>query len=205
MTQPEYLTILVSIIVGLGVADLAKSVRDLLHPERSVQWHWLPLVWAVAAVLMVVAAWWTFFRILQAEIWSSPWAFLLVFVTTLNLYFLCAFALPDLDGPPDADSSERLELEVFYFSPSHRRAFFGFVIAFLLSWELIVRVWSVTAGGQPYGHAIENMVVNGLLFWTPYGIMIFTDRKWMHVLFTGLGVLSLIWLVVGVESMMGGG
>jgi hypothetical protein len=79
------------------------------------------------------------------------------------------------------------------------------VIAFLLSWELIVRVWSVTAGGQLYGHAIENMVVNGLLFWTPYGIMIFTDRKWVHVLFTGLCVLSLIWLVVGVESMMGGG
>jgi hypothetical protein len=103
MTQSGYLTVLVSIIVGLGVTDLAKSIRDLLHPERPVRWHWLPLTWAAVAILMVVVTWWAFFQVLQAEVWSSPQAFLLILAATLNLYFLCAFALPDLDGPPVAD------------------------------------------------------------------------------------------------------
>jgi hypothetical protein len=205
MTQPEYLTVLVSIIVGLGVTDLAKSIRDLLHPDRPVQWHWLPLTWAAAAILMVLVAWWAFFRVLQAEVWSSPQAFLLILVATLNLYFLCAFALPDLDGPPAADRPDPVDLESFYFSASHRRAFFGFGIAFYLFFELIIRVWRVTELGRPYSQAVENVAVNGLLFCVPYGIMVFTNRKWIHVLLTILGIAGIGFLLFGVRAMMGGG
>lgn len=87
-------------------------------------------------------------------------AFLLILFATLNLYFVCTFALPDLDGPPNADRPDRLELESFYFSASHRRAFFGFAIAFILSFEMIARVWRVTALGQPYMNEVENLAVN---------------------------------------------
>ncbi|MCS3650350.1 hypothetical protein [Salinibacter ruber] len=42
MSQIEYLIPLVSIIVGLGLADLIQSVRELVRPNRAVRWHWLP-------------------------------------------------------------------------------------------------------------------------------------------------------------------
>ena len=205
MTQTEYLTVLVSIIVGLGVTDLAKSIRDLLHPERPVRWHWLPLTWAAVAILMVVVTWWAFFRVLQAEVWSSPQAFLLILAATLNLYFLCAFALPDLDGPPVADQPDRVDLESFYFSASHRRAFFGFGIAFYLFFELIIRVWRVTELGLPYTQVAGNVATNVAIFCVPYGLMIFTDRKWAHVLLTILGVAGIGLLLFGVRAMMSGG
>ena len=205
MTQPEYLTVLVSIIVGLGLTDLAKSIRDLLHPERPVRWHWLPLTWAVVAILMVLVAWWSFYRVLQAEVWSSPEAFLLILFSTLNLYFVCAFALPDLDGPPGSNNPDRVDLESFYFSASHRRAFFGFAIAFFVSFEVIIRVWRVTALGQPYMRAAGNLAINSLLFCVPYGLLIVTGRKWVHVLLTILGGAGTGLLIVGVRMMMSAG
>lgn len=205
MTQPEYLTVLVSIIVGLGVTDLAQSIRDLLHPDRPVRWHWLPLTWAAVAILMVVVTWWAFFQVLQAEVWSSPQAFLLILAATLNLYFLCAFALPDLDGPPVADRPDRVDLESFYFSASHRRSFFGFAIAFYLFFELIIRVWRVTELELSYAHASENTATNVAIFCVPYGLMIFTDRKWIHVLLTIGSMAGIGLLLFGVRTMMSGG
>lgn len=205
MTQHEYLTVLVSIIVGLGITDLARSVRDLLHPDRPVRWHWLPLAWGLVVVLMVLSVWWVFFRVLQAEVWSTPEAFLLILFTTLNLYFVCAFALPDLDGPPETDHPDRIDLEAFYFSVSHRRSFFGFAIAFLLSFQVIIRIWRSVELGNPYSQEAANLAVNSLTLWIPYVVLIFTDRKWVHVLITIVGFLSMGLLIFGVRTMMSGG
>jgi hypothetical protein len=44
VSQYKYPTVLLSVIVGLGVTDLAQGVRDLLHPDRPVRWDGLPLV-----------------------------------------------------------------------------------------------------------------------------------------------------------------
>lgn len=43
MSQLEYLIALISIIVGLGLTELARSRRELVRPSRRVRWHWLPL------------------------------------------------------------------------------------------------------------------------------------------------------------------
>jgi hypothetical protein len=204
MTQPEYLTVLVSIIVGLGVTDLAKSIRDLLHPDRPVRWHWLPLTWAAVAILMVVSAWWAFFEILQGAVWGSPVAFLLILVATLNLYFLCAFALPDLDGPPQSKDPDRVNLKSFYFSGSHRRAFFGVAIAFLVSFFSITEIWQITSTERTPTEGMLNATVNSLIFAFPYGPLIFTDRTWVHVLITIVGVGGALFLLLEMAPFMAG-
>jgi hypothetical protein len=43
MSQLEYLIVLVSILIGLGLADLTRSLRELVRPELAVRWHGLPL------------------------------------------------------------------------------------------------------------------------------------------------------------------
>lgn len=44
MSQIEYLMPLVPIIVGLGLANLIQSVRELMRPSRAVRRHWLPVL-----------------------------------------------------------------------------------------------------------------------------------------------------------------
>jgi len=197
MSQLEYLTVLVSIIVGLGVTDLAKSVRDLLHPDQPVRWHWLPLIWALVAILMVVGAWWGLYLFLQADVWTQPAAFLLILFTSLCLYLLCAFALPELDGPPETDDPDLVDLEAFYFSPAHRRSFFGISILYWVSLNVTAFIWKVSTGtgDATVLSGVQNVLLNGLILGIPFGVMVLTDRKWAHVLFTIVGFLLVVWLL----------
>ena len=46
MTSFEYLSVLISIILGLGLTHLLSAVRDLIQQRAQVRWHWLPVLWA---------------------------------------------------------------------------------------------------------------------------------------------------------------
>lgn len=137
MSQLEYLVVLVSILAGLGLADLTESLRDLVPPEMDVRWHGLPVVQAVIVVGYVLMVWWTFFRLLRTKMWHRPVAFLPILLTVLMLYLLCAFALPDADWEEASyvtTSAEgtTINMEAFYLSEAHRQWFFGTVATFSL-------------------------------------------------------------------------
>jgi predicted membrane channel-forming protein YqfA (hemolysin III family) len=54
----EHWATLVSIIIGLGIADLLVNFHRLIHARRNVEWDALPLVWAVIALLWLFNYWW---------------------------------------------------------------------------------------------------------------------------------------------------
>jgi len=182
MSQLEHLITLLSIILGLGLTDLAQSLRNLVRPVPPVRWHWLPLLWVVFALLLVINIWWGAYDLLQADIWANPVAFLLVVLMGLCLYLVCAFALPDVQwespsAEPASTGSAGLDLEAFYFSASHRRWFFGtlivlFVIAFV--GNIVGASLKETAIVQ---NALLNLAVVGV-----YGLLIVTERKAVHVI-----------------------
>jgi peptidoglycan/LPS O-acetylase OafA/YrhL len=181
MSQLEHLITLLSIILGLGLTDLAQSLRNLVRPVPPVRWHWLPLLWVVFALLLVINIWWGAYDLLQADIWANPVAFLLVVLMGLCLYLVCAFALPDVQwespaAEPSSTGSAGLDLEAFYFSDGHRRWFFGtlivlFVIAFV--GNIVGASLKETAIVQ---NALLNLAVVGV-----YGLLIVTQRKAVHV------------------------
>ena len=54
----EHWATLVSIIIGLGIADLLVNFHRLIHARKRVKWDALPLVWAVIALLWLFNYWW---------------------------------------------------------------------------------------------------------------------------------------------------
>lgn len=149
MSQLAYLVPLVSIIVGLGLADLIQSFRELVRPNRAVRWHWLPLLWSAFTFLLVLQVWWTSFGILSREAFGDVLVFLPYLLVVVELYLACSFALPDPDWTAEPTASERadrdapppsdaaLDLKAFYFSSSHRRWFFGTLIGIVVLFEII--------------------------------------------------------------------
>jgi hypothetical protein len=196
MTQPEYIAALLSIVVGLGLTDLARSLRELVRPRRRVDWHWLPLLWAATTFLASIQLWWNAFSFLKEATSEFFLPFLAAF---FFLYLTCAFALPDPEwqkpqATPDASggpnsSSAPLDLETFYFSDAHRRWYFGMFIAFLVTSQI---------GGQSvrvlekYGANLEELLINaafvGLL-----GTLALTDRWWVHAPLSVLCLLGMGW------------
>jgi len=184
MSQPEYIAALLSIIVGLGLTDLAQSLRELVRPRREVDWHWLPLLWAATTFLLAVQIWWNSFSFLTG---ATPEFFIAYLITFLLLYLTCAFALPDPEweasraesgpgGTPAA--SGPLDLRAYHFSETHRRWFFGMFIALLV----MSQVGSQTARALSEGFGVyeQELLVNGVAV-VFLGMLILTDRWWVHV------------------------
>ena len=196
MTQPEYIAALLSIIVGLGLTDLAQSVRELVRPRRRVDWHWLPLLWAATTFLLAIQIWWNSFSFLTG---ATPAFFVAYLLTFLLLYLTCAFALPDPEwqksqvAKNDSDRQTPLDLKSFYFSKTHRRWFFGVFIAFLV----MSQVGSQTARAlsEGFGMNEQELLSNGILM-VFLGSLILTDRWWVHVPISVLYFLAVGWTTV---------
>lgn len=192
MSQLEFLITLLSIIVGLGLADLARSVRNLVRPRQPVRWHWLPLAWVVITFLMVANFWWGYYDGLQLDVWRNYFAFLLLLGEVMSLYLVCAFALPDLqrgdpmrpEAPPSNASGAALDLETFHFSTSHRRWFFGVVIILLGFVEATesVEQAAIAASVWDVGETLRLLLAGAA------AALIATDREWVHSTVT-VGVL----------------
>ena len=131
MTRIEYLLPLVSVLIGLAIADLVASLHRLLKARARVRWHWLPLQWAAVTFLILLAYWWSFYDVAQAAVWNNLFAFGSHIALVVILYLVAAAALPDR-----ADEGD-LDLLKDYLG--QRRYFFG-MYALYFAYSL-VDVW----------------------------------------------------------------
>ena len=184
MSQLEYLIALISIIVGLGLTELARSLRELVRPSRQVRWHWLPLLWAANLFLLILQLWWTSFRVLQQDVFQSALGFLPYALLFVGLYLLCAFALPDEEwtghaSDAGASADEVLDLESFYFSAAHRHWFFGTHIALLIFSQFINAMVTLSQGDPNLGSLANAIGVNvGIA--AVLGVLLVSERHILH-------------------------
>lgn len=112
----EYVTVLISIVLGLSLTHLVTGLGELLHPRRRVTVYWVHLVWTAVLLLLHIRFWWFFWSLREVTVWTLP-AFVLALLVPVLLYLLSVLALPDseIDGSSD--------LRTYYYE--NRRAFFG--------------------------------------------------------------------------------
>ena len=117
----NYLSVFVSIILGLGVTQLLSGFADWLEHRHTVKPHGPSLAWAGTLLLVHIQTWWTLFGLRHVE----QWQFLQFFVLLLQpilLYLLAALAMPKAATHPDLQAA-------FH---SNRRWFFALLIALLV-------------------------------------------------------------------------
>jgi hypothetical protein len=91
----QYLAVLLSIVLGLGVTQLLTGVGRLVQARHAVRPYWPPLVWVALLLLVHVQSWWAMFELRT----HAPWTFLqflVVLLTPTTLYLMAALALPDV-------------------------------------------------------------------------------------------------------------
>jgi hypothetical protein len=136
VSTAEYLSVLVSIVVGLGISHVLSGVGNLLVDRLRVRFWW---VWG-AAVLMVFLAhvqfWWSTFTVAGA-VGANFFAFLFFLLTPIALYLAAVVLLPDFEGEGEIDLRA-------HFLANHRW-FFGFVAMV----PVLNAVRSVVISGDP--------------------------------------------------------
>lgn len=106
MNTAEYLSVLVSIIVGLGLSHLLGSVGKLLSRRRRVRVYAPSVVTSVVVFLAHVQFWWGSFEF-GRRIESNFFAFLVFLLTPILLYLIAVLVLPGLDQDDSGEVSLR--------------------------------------------------------------------------------------------------
>lgn len=90
-----YWPTLVSIILGLGVADLLVNLHRLIDGRKRVDWDPLPLLWAVIVLLWLFNYWWAVATNLDGSQNARVVGhFVLLAVPPIILFLMAASVLP---------------------------------------------------------------------------------------------------------------
>lgn len=162
----SYLSVLLSIVLGLGITQLLQGFGRLMSARSRVRPYWPSLTWAVALLFAHVQNWWSMFALRGRTQWSFA-DFALVLSNPVLLYLLAALALPErLDG-----EGGEVDLEQHYYS--HARWFFALLMLLLVF--SVLKAWDID--GELKLDA--DRLVHAIWF-VASAIAMATRRRWFH-------------------------
>ncbi len=133
----SYLSVLLSIILGLGIAHILGAVGRLIRQREQVTGYWPAWIWAGVLLLIHVQMWWSMFGLRDRAEWTFA-GFGILLLQPLSLYVAAALVLPT----EDADG---LDLRSHYWRQA--RWFFG--VLFSVTLISLLKEW-VLEGGLPH-------------------------------------------------------
>ena len=115
----DYLSVLVSIILGLGITQLLSGFGTWLEQRRAFRAYGPAMAWAGFLLLVHVQTWWSMFGMRDFASWNFL-QFTMVLGQPIILYLLAVIVLPGPNAPQN-DPRENFRMQ--------RRWFFGLLIA----------------------------------------------------------------------------
>jgi len=173
----EYVTVFISIILGLGVTQILTGIADLVHQKERVKVYWPHLIWILLALILHVQEWWVIFELRTFSHWRLP-VFLFVMLYPTVLFILARLLFPF------GNSEGKIDLQEFYFK-NYRKVFLFVSILAMLSIldNLIMRDYIIE-------DIIGPSIVLALFSMTA---LVKSSKPWLHQL---LAVLMLAMLTL---------
>ena len=172
----SYLSVLISIILGLGITQLVTGLGRLIQARARIKFYAPTIAWVGLLLIIHVQTWWAMFGLRSQLQWSFI-QFFVVLLQPLVLSLLAALVLPDI-GPETV-----VDLRANYFA--HSRWFFGLLVLLLLV-SLTKDV--VLSGSLPNGLNVGAHVV----FIVTSLVAAFVNREWLHRLLAPLNVALML-------------
>src|SRR3989442_15726332 len=116
MSPFEYLSVLISIVLALGMTRVLAGVGEMLQASSHRSLYWVHILWVVNLFLYLVVAWWIFYRWRNQQPWTF---FLFVFVLiSPTILFLASLLL----FPRECSIDESISYKAHFYA--NHRAFF---------------------------------------------------------------------------------
>jgi peptidoglycan/LPS O-acetylase OafA/YrhL len=121
----EYVTVLISIILGLGITQILTSIADLFHKIQKVRFYWPHILWILFVLILHIQEWWVTYELKNHQPWRLP-TFLFIILYPVNLFVLARMLFPSsLKG-------KRIDLKTFYLR-NYRKIFSLFIASAVFS------------------------------------------------------------------------
>ena len=176
----EYVSILVSIILGLGITQILSSFSDLLYHYKEIKFYWPHTLWILFILFLNIQDWFITYQLKDKLAWSLPELFFIL-LYPITLFIAAKMLLPS------NESDKGTDMKVYY--RSHYPVIFFIIgvsvfISILFNVFLLQKSWLqqvlLLAFFSLIMYISVRKVENELL------------HKWMAVLVGAASVLSVI-------------
>ena len=171
MSAFEYLSVLISIILALGMTRVLGGVGEMLHARSRRRIYWVHAIWIVNLFLYLVVAWWIFYRWRNQQPWTFfLFIFVLISPTILYLASLLLF-------PREGDVDLAVDYKTHYYA-NHR--------AFFILFALFTSVDIVDSLLKGIPHFLElgpQYIVSNLLYFAGLTTAAITRNERYHQVF----------------------
>jgi hypothetical protein len=158
----EYLGVILSVIMGLGVTHILAGISKMIHQSKTVKPYWVQALWAFNVLLYIVTIWWGMFWWSDQQEWSY-FQFLMLILYAILLFLSASLIFP-------WDFSDDFDFEDHFYQT---RPWFFAVLA--LAWCLdIPETMAKSAGG------LRGLPEAYLAFAIPYLVLAVIAAFWAN-------------------------
>ena len=100
MSEFEFVSVLMSIVVGLGIAHLLRGVAQAVHERKQAPIDSVHIVWTAGVFLNLVLNWWVLFSWRDHGLWSFT-LFLSLVIWVVALYLPVVLLYPPNKPPTE--------------------------------------------------------------------------------------------------------
>lgn len=118
----EFVSVLISIILGLGITQIVTGIADIIHHWKRVKLYWPHTLWMVIIFFLHIQEWWNIYDLRTIDTWRLP-TFLFISLYPINLFILARLLFP-------AHSHNDIELDYKDFYLTNYKKFFVVIVCF---------------------------------------------------------------------------
>jgi hypothetical protein len=120
MDEFSYLSVLLSVILGLAMTEILQGFRGLVLLRKQVRVYWPVIGWALLVLLVCVQNWWSMFGMRNRHDWTFE-QFARVLLQTVSIYMVAGVVFPEFG------CEIIIDLRASFYA--HRRWFFSLAVA----------------------------------------------------------------------------
>ena len=106
MSLFEFLMVLVSIIVGLGIAEVLTGIARQVRYRREIKWYWLHSCGVALVTVALLQSWWELWELRHTVEWVF-YSMVLMLVSPAALYLIAHLAFPE--------GGQATDMRVYYY------------------------------------------------------------------------------------------
>ncbi len=182
MDEFSYLSVLLSIIIGLAVTQILQGFRARMLSHGRVRRYWPGQAWAAILLVVCTQTWWAMFDLRNRHEWQFD-DFMVLLAQTILIYLLAGLVFPDF---PD---EKAIDLRAHYFE--QRQRFFTLLLMSVLvslARDLVLNHALPDPANLAFHGAYSAIAIAGLV----------SAREWLHkalALVTAAAVLLYVGLL----------
>jgi hypothetical protein len=182
----EFLMVLVSIIVGLGLAEILTGVARLLRVRDTLRYYWVHGVLTATIFVALLQQWWETWGLRDVAEWGFA-ALILMLVAPICLFLISHLLFPE--------AAQKTDVETYYYGPMRPVWVLG-ALAIIGSTSLRPIIF----GAQFF--VLQN--ATSLLGLVVFAVLLWSSRRIAHAIIVPVMLASLLWDVLRWSPVIGG-